>query len=353
MIPNATRVRRDLAAWVAVLAGCSGGASGTGADSAEVSLLSYCAVPSTWVPASADPRDAELVSTRHCRPVREEDPCVMPEGPTPAPGACDRIREIVCYVSFIGRTEFVRDTYRWRTEGEARDRNFDECCYSVIAVPDNSVCGRPFRCLGVVTRAAGELPDDPVAARWWSDALDEHASIAAFAQLALDLMAHGAPARLIEATRRAMEDEVEHARAAFAITSRRLGRRVEPGPLPMKVNPAPTLRELAVQTAIDGGVGESVATLTAAIRRARATEPDVCAALERVMADELEHAALAWEIVAWAVERGGDEVRLAVEAALAEVRPTAPDEAVDTDWGLPGGAELRRAVGAWGRVGPT
>ena len=43
--------------------------------------------------------------------------------------------------------------------------------------------------------------------------------------------------------------------------------------------------------------------------------------LERIAGDELEHAALAWQTLAWAVEVGGDSVRAVLEQAASRARP--------------------------------
>ncbi len=47
----------------------------------------------------------------------------------------------------------------------------------------------------------------------------EHASVAAFARLAIDRMIHGAPAELVDAAHVAARDEIRHAQQCYGIAS--------------------------------------------------------------------------------------------------------------------------------------
>ena len=69
------------------------------------------------------------------------------------------------------------------------------------------------------------LAIDPVTARelakaWLSDALEEHASIAAFARCSMLLLSVAAPPELVAASQRASLDEIAHARDCFALARR-------------------------------------------------------------------------------------------------------------------------------------
>jgi hypothetical protein len=186
-------------------------------------------------------------------------------------------------------------------------------------------------------------------ARWVADARAEHASVAAFARLTLDLLAHAAPASLIADVSTAMMDEVRHATDAFAIASALAGEPLTAGPLPLRTDATPTLVELAVATALEGGVGETIAAATAAARLAVATDPTVRAALARVVEEETAHAALAWRIVDWAIAQGGEAVRDAVDAAVAEKVASLPmpdEERIVASHGLCGADALRAAHAA-------
>ncbi|WP_437738173.1 ferritin-like domain-containing protein [Sorangium sp. So ce1335] len=212
-----------------------------------------------------------------------------------------------------------------------------QCCYDVNN-PGVGACGRPFlvggapRLAGVEARAdwaldaAADAPLalDPatraaLAEAWLTDARLEHASIASFARFTLDLLALGAPPALIEAAQRALADELQHARACFALASRYAGRPLGPGPLAMDgALEAPTLAGAAASAVREGCVGETLAALQAGAQRGRARDPEVCRALDRIAADEAAHAELAWAFVRWALARGGEPVRAAVARAFDE-----------------------------------
>lgn len=266
-------------------------------------------------------------------------------------------------MAFVGVEEGRgRDSYAGETEAPDVEAG-DYCCYDSV-VYHESVCGRPLVIDGLARQAeptdaegwsdATDGDAHPAAAAvWLKDALAEHASIAAFADLALHLLHHGAPAWLVADVQAALADEVRHAEAAFSLASRLGGRRVGPGRLDVPARPALSLMELVVETARDGIVGETVAAAVAAARLSGATDPQVRAALSAVVAEEARHAALAWQIVDWAVSVGGADVAAAAEQVIAEAlaRPVAwSDEATVPSLGLCGPARLaaaRRAALRW------
>jgi hypothetical protein len=297
-----------------------------------------------------------------CIQVAEDAACPPPEQALPwAEGA---LRdgcfggELACVTSFTGREELVRDTFSWLPDTgpttPAPDVA-DICCYTFLWYADGSICGRPLvddagnaQFAPVVAREGwteadvGEaLPLD--AARLWAkDAAAEHASIASFARLTLDLTAHAAPAHLLTGVAAAMADEVRHARDAYAIAAR--GRApAGPGALKVPSTGTPSLAQLAADTVRDGIVNESIAAAIAAARLAAATDPQVRTALQAVVDDEARHAALAWEIVAWACAVGGETVLAAADAALSEALEAARRAPVDDEPTAP----------AYGACGPT
>ena len=181
---------------------------------------------------------------------------------------------------------------------------------------------------------------------WLWSARYEHASVASFARTTLELMAHGAPPALLAAAQQAGIDEVNHARDCFAIASAYLGRPIEPERLE---SPAPrygTLAELAVETFREGVIGETVATLAAERSLAQCGVAPIRDALEAIIADEAQHAALAWATVRWAIAEGGAEVQEAVLQAAAELRQTIPEPPI----AFP--ANFARALRFHGRLEP-
>ncbi|MDP2317610.1 MAG: ferritin-like domain-containing protein [Pseudomonadota bacterium] len=221
------------------------------------------------------------------------------------------------------------------------------CCYPVVETPSTCDYGRPYLESGAPRVApvggrrrggwvANLRPDlaglDAVALaalaeRWTVAAQDEHAAVAAFSRVALELLAVGAPASLVDATHRAARDEVRHARMGFGLASAYAGRVVAPGRFPFAapVMPSGDLVALAAAAAREGCVGETVSTLLALEALRRATDPAARGVLAAIGRDETRHAALAWRTVRWAMHAGGAPVR----AAVAEVFAQAARDGVD------------------------
>ena len=93
-----------------------------------------------------------------------------------------------------------------------------------------------------------------LAAEWRENARKEHASIAAFSQLALDLMAVGAPPHLLAAAHRDAADEVRHAELCYGVARSIDGVALSPAPFPearAQKAAAKTRSEALTQVAID------------------------------------------------------------------------------------------------------
>lgn len=232
--------------------------------------------------------------------------------------------------------------------GDGTVENFSQtgddvgCCYDaeLMETTPGMECmvGRPFReadvavIAEVVPRAdwcGTEVPDatTPDAARadaWGRSGAAEHASIAAFSKLALELLAHGAPASLVRAVHLAGVDEIDHAERCFALAARFGGAAVGPGAIPFTqpVDASRPLADIAADAVREGCVGETTGAVLARAAAESAADPAVREALAAIAADEERHAALSWQIVAWAVRSGGAEVRDAVRAAF--LAPVAP-----------------------------
>ena len=213
------------------------------------------------------------------------------------------------------------------------DADPEGCCYPVTArnTEPDCIIGRPFfdDCDAVAAPVvdghgwSGPLDGAPDAerARIWLDmARGEHASIAAFARLTLQIMALGAPADLLADVQQAALDEVAHAELAFSLASRFAGRPLRPGAFPLgdtlhlQADPA-DLAEAAVR---EGCLAETVGAFLAREAAPQASLDVERAALVRITDDETRHAALSWRLVAWLLEIGGEAVRDRVEAAFAE-----------------------------------
>jgi hypothetical protein len=213
--------------------------------------------------------------------------------------------------------------------------------WGILFAAGGGAHGRPFRAgqhayrtptaRGDAWSAGGPVPEtsglDPALRRalaegWTVDASLEHASIAAFSTLALDLLALGAPPSLVARAHRAAMDEVAHAGDCFALASAYAGEALSAAAFPAVLAARPSenddtrLRRLAVETAVDGCVGEATAAAIARDMEKVAVDPIVATVLGRIARDEQEHAALAWDVLLWCIERGDPGVLATVRDAL-------------------------------------
>jgi hypothetical protein len=143
----------------------------------------------------------------------------------------------------------------------------------------------------------------------------EAASVYAFRALRDELVAHGAPARLVRAAERAERDEVRHTRVTAAL-ARRFG--AEPRAPRVDAHVVRSLEEVARENAVEGCVRETYGALLGTWQALAAEDRVVRAAMRKIAADETRHAALAWEVAAWANERLDPAARRRVEEARAE-----------------------------------
>ncbi len=171
-----------------------------------------------------------------------------------------------------------------------------------------------------------ELGDVPIeirqraAASWQRIAQMEHASVAAFARFALQLLSLGAPAELLELTTRAMSDEIDHARRAFAVASRYAGAPLGPAPLKVDDSCGPTsLLEIVRLTLLEGCIGETVAALEA-LELSETVAPALRDHLATLARDETRHAELAFRFLRWALANGDPDVAACVRSAINSVR---------------------------------
>lgn len=199
-----------------------------------------------------------------------------------------------------------------------------------------------------------ELERGELAAHWTEIGLMEHASIAAFARFALELLALGAPFDLVARCHRAQADETEHAAIAFSFASAYAGRALGPGALNIDGALPPIDAERVLSSVVrEGCIGETLAAVEAEHAAERALDPEVRAALERIARDEATHAELAWHFVAWMLEcrpelrqRVRDELEGAAgEMLRAPLPPASPNACRRRELGMLSDrerAELRR-----------
>jgi hypothetical protein len=180
--------------------------------------------------------------------------------------------------------------------------------------------------------------------QWTLAARFEHASIASFNKFSLELLALGAPAELLAAANRAALEEVEHARASFAVASAYAGRGIGPGPLPITglALEGAELCAVACAAVREGCVEETLAAAEAACAAERASVPAIRWVLEKIAREEGEHAGLAFRFVRWACAIGGAAVREAARQAFLDALAACSEPSLDEAGPEPGDLTLEQ-----------
>lgn len=130
----------------------------------------------------------------------------------------------------------------------------------------------------------------------------EAESIPAFRRLKHELAALGAPRKLRRRAARSRRDEKRHARTISNFARRHGG---EPAKI-INADERLTLRsleEVALENAVEGCIRETYGAWQAFTQSRESTDPEFRAMMKRIAEDEMRHAALAWEIHAWAMKR--------------------------------------------------
>ncbi|MFV8755200.1 hypothetical protein ACNOYE_32020 [Nannocystaceae bacterium ST9] len=249
----------------------------------------------------------------------------------------------------------------------AEQAEADGICEYVAVYHDDVECwvaGRPFlvdqspRLAEACERgdwslaSALERPDDErlarrLAAHWTEIALAEHASIAAFARFALQLMTLGAPPELLRDCQAAMLDETRHAQLAFGLASRFTAAPVGPGALELTGAFADSsIESILRDVVLEGCLGETRAAAEARAAAGECEQPELRAVLEAIADDEELHAALAWRFVAWLLDQR-PELAPSFARALGSALELGPipeqsDAIADPSWGLLDHAVRRR-----------
>lgn len=189
---------------------------------------------------------------------------------------------------------------------------------------------------------------------WERRAQAEWASVPAFVQLAEQLRVADAPVGLIDRALDAAQDELRH-----AVMTARASMCYGGAPLRLgRVTPATrahaqgrdALARLAVESWIDGCLGEGKAAAAVACEADLAPASELAAMQRAIAADEARHAELAWDVLAWALAAGGDDVRHAL-AAVRDARPSDATSGVDSQVDLrPHGLLSEAEHGAIGDV---
>jgi len=217
-----------------------------------------------------------------------------------------------------------------RLTGQAQT---EACCYPAEVTDTDKGCvvGRPYWEGGELRQAsllasvaASPATDSARAAAWALAGSGEHASVAAFARLSLQLMALGAPSALLGEVHQAALEEVKHAEQCWELS--RLfggGAEIVAGPFPFQGSLASRigLAELAADAVRDGCLAETLGAHVLSVAAEHAPEPAVRAVLQSMAEEEARHAVLSFRLVAWALQSGDAEVIASVRAAFAAPWP--------------------------------
>lgn len=191
-----------------------------------------------------------------------------------------------------------------------------------------------------------------LAAQWRENGRTEHASVAAFARLTLDLVALGAPPSLVSAAQRDALDEIRHAELCFSLARAIDGAAASPASFPAASRAsAPSrirtvaLAELAVSSLVDGALNEGVSARIVSRLARRVEDPAIRAILREIAADEGRHAAHGWDVIRFCLTEGGAPVAHALAGAVralperltSTLAPASRDGAWER-WGIPGEA---------------
>lgn len=166
----------------------------------------------------------------------------------------------------------------------------------------------------------------------------EAASVPAFLRLHDELSLHGAPAALQLQAVLSAADEVRHTRAVAQLARRFGGAPVRPR---VAAHPARPLFEVAKDNAVEGCVRETFGALVAHRQSLEAGDTHVAAAHRPIAADETRHAALSWDVHAWAMPKLSRDERAEIARAQREAVATLRAEvAVEVDGTLQSQAGL-------------
>ncbi|MFZ6178412.1 ferritin-like domain-containing protein [Nannocystis pusilla] len=170
----------------------------------------------------------------------------------------------------------------------------------------------------------------------------EAASVPAFERLARELAHHGAPAALVERAEAAARDEVRHA-AGFAGLRARVAA-TDCTSLALEVpTEVRSLEALARENAVEGCVRETFGALVARYQASVAADEPLRRLFAAIAEDELDHAALAWDVATWLNGQLDEAARARVQAAEAAelarltvaLATTKPDSEVSHLCGVP------------------
>ncbi len=288
------------------------------------------------------PDTATPIDSGPCAPIPDNStcsekvtyPCGLPFAPASPPTA-DECKSLCAPITFSGGTGpmFCNVT----TDGIGHPMVYCASC-AIGRKPADLVANDEVPCDG----------EDPIGTALAEMARVEAASVHAFRRLERSLTELGAEPGLRDRARRAARDEIAHARSAARLAQRRGAR---PRPVRLTRDKVPSTFELALENAVEGCVHETLGVAYLEHQRMFADDAELRAHAAAIYDDELEHAALSWELVAFFDRHLDDtqrrELKHATERALDDVVDEMDhiDPRVRAALGLPPRAVVARMVG--------
>lgn len=192
-----------------------------------------------------------------------------------------------------------------------------------VNMPDGTTaCAIPGRPLRRRRRRRLLLPEGDGAG---NEARMEYASVASFAELALQLIALGAPTALVARCHRAGLDEIAHAGVLSRLSG---GEKTEFGPIPhllgrrlggRMLTRRRRLARIAVESYRDGWLNEGASAADMEDRARSATTAGERHAFARIAGDERRHADLGRDVVLWCYDQEPRSVGRALARAATTI----------------------------------
>lgn len=168
---------------------------------------------------------------------------------------------------------------------------------------------------------------DAVVASWTAMGQREHGSVARFSRAILDLLALGAPSRLVERASSAIADEIRHARSAFGLATSYAGAPVGPAdlapPVEHALDPGAVLERWIDHVCIE----HATRALASSVAAQHVRDPAVRTFVAGMAEDDSVHADLGWRVVAWLLE-AFEPARVAARARLVLLADAEPPVSV-------------------------
>jgi len=149
----------------------------------------------------------------------------------------------------------------------------------------------------------------------------EAASVIAFVHLKQELSFYNAPVAILKRIDKAIEDEKRHA-LQVEILAQRYDRQIKK--FDVDATPIRNLEAIAIDNMKEGCIGETWGALVGLFQAEHAKDKVIATTMYLIAVDEVDHAALSWEIHDWITDQLSEEACLRVEftkkAALASLR---------------------------------